>query len=343
MEKPYPEFPLTPHRNGQWCKKIQGKLYYFGTLANWQAALSRYLEDVNYLQLGKTPPGSGDRLADVLNLAIDDKASLLASGEISSHHHRNFVNSAKRVMKAAGDSAKLDMGPQAWAEVRATLAARYSPTTVDLDVSLVNVMVQHAKEMGHIEALPNMGPLWKGPSARKIREHLARKNRVVTREEFATITNTADRVTLACVMLGANCAFGPADLSKVSQECFSGDECKLVRSKTGTFRHAILWPETRKLVDVFPLGMTPPRITNILNRHLKQIGHSSYDLRHTFGTIGDQFADSRAVDVVMGHSDGSVRSTYRHGVEVERIRRVCEFVRERLIDLGSALVQRSEK
>jgi hypothetical protein len=23
--KPYPEFPLTAHPNGQWCKKIRGK------------------------------------------------------------------------------------------------------------------------------------------------------------------------------------------------------------------------------------------------------------------------------------------------------------------------------
>jgi hypothetical protein len=26
--KPYPEFPLTAHPAGYWCKKIRGKLYY---------------------------------------------------------------------------------------------------------------------------------------------------------------------------------------------------------------------------------------------------------------------------------------------------------------------------
>ena len=28
--KPYPEFPLTPHPAGYWCKKIRGKVHYFG-------------------------------------------------------------------------------------------------------------------------------------------------------------------------------------------------------------------------------------------------------------------------------------------------------------------------
>ena len=28
--KPYPEFPLTAHPAGYWCKKIRGKIHYFG-------------------------------------------------------------------------------------------------------------------------------------------------------------------------------------------------------------------------------------------------------------------------------------------------------------------------
>jgi len=27
--KPYPEFPLTAHPAGYWCKKIRGTIYYF--------------------------------------------------------------------------------------------------------------------------------------------------------------------------------------------------------------------------------------------------------------------------------------------------------------------------
>ncbi len=43
----FDKFPLTLHKTGQFCKKIKGKLYYFGT--DKKTALERYLERAAYL------------------------------------------------------------------------------------------------------------------------------------------------------------------------------------------------------------------------------------------------------------------------------------------------------
>jgi len=44
------KFPLTLHPTGQFCKKIRGKLYYFGN--DKKNALQKYLEQAAYLYDG---------------------------------------------------------------------------------------------------------------------------------------------------------------------------------------------------------------------------------------------------------------------------------------------------
>jgi hypothetical protein len=53
--KPYHAFPLTAHNNGQWCKKIHRKVRFFGTWAEPEAALQRYLKMAADLHAGREP------------------------------------------------------------------------------------------------------------------------------------------------------------------------------------------------------------------------------------------------------------------------------------------------
>jgi len=52
-EKPYSSFPLTAHNNCQWCKKIRGKVHFFGIWANPQTALDNYLRVAADLHAGR--------------------------------------------------------------------------------------------------------------------------------------------------------------------------------------------------------------------------------------------------------------------------------------------------
>ena len=53
--KPYPSYPLTAHPNGQWCKKVKGKLYFFGVWADPDGALQRYHAQAADLHPGRRP------------------------------------------------------------------------------------------------------------------------------------------------------------------------------------------------------------------------------------------------------------------------------------------------
>jgi hypothetical protein len=59
--KPYRDYPLFPHSNGQWAKKIRGKLHYFGVWDHTDGALQLYLDQREDLQVGRTPKKSFTR------------------------------------------------------------------------------------------------------------------------------------------------------------------------------------------------------------------------------------------------------------------------------------------
>ena len=58
LKKPFSSFPLTAHNNGQWCKKIRGKIYFFGIWQDSQTALEQYLRQAENLHARKQPKTS---------------------------------------------------------------------------------------------------------------------------------------------------------------------------------------------------------------------------------------------------------------------------------------------
>ncbi len=83
-----PDFPLTHHRNGQWCKKIKGKIHYFGT--DKDKAVAEYLEQRDYLLAGQTPPGNCNTLGQLLDAFMGSKKQALDEGAISARNVRGI-------------------------------------------------------------------------------------------------------------------------------------------------------------------------------------------------------------------------------------------------------------
>jgi hypothetical protein len=53
--KPYPTFPLTAHPNGQWCKRIRGKVHFFGVWGDPKTAMENYTRAAPDLHAGRRP------------------------------------------------------------------------------------------------------------------------------------------------------------------------------------------------------------------------------------------------------------------------------------------------
>src|SRR5215470_9835571 len=83
--KPYADFPLFPHANGCWAKKIRGKLYYFGPWSDPDGSLGKYLDQMDALQAGRKPreASTGITVKEVANVFLIDKQALVKAGELS--------------------------------------------------------------------------------------------------------------------------------------------------------------------------------------------------------------------------------------------------------------------
>src|SRR6476646_5454177 len=90
VAKPYAGFPLTPHPSGRWCKKVLGKLKYYGKIAGDEkgaTALERFNREWPYHKDGREAPpvdtGDGCTVRTLCNAFLTTKKAKLESGELA--------------------------------------------------------------------------------------------------------------------------------------------------------------------------------------------------------------------------------------------------------------------
>src|SRR5262245_21698171 len=104
--KSYPEFPLTPHKNGTWCKKIRGRLHYFGPWEDPDGALAKYLAEKDDLHAGRKPRADQDAttVKDTVNAFLNAKQALVDSGELSPRTWATYKDACDLLVQRLGKS-----------------------------------------------------------------------------------------------------------------------------------------------------------------------------------------------------------------------------------------------
>src|SRR3954454_21042763 len=97
--KPYEGFPLFAHATGRWAKKIRGKMHYFGSWADPDAALAKYLDQRDDLHAGRTPRVKADGLTvrELLNRFLTAKQRMVDTKEIASRTFEQYRDTCGRV------------------------------------------------------------------------------------------------------------------------------------------------------------------------------------------------------------------------------------------------------
>jgi integrase len=274
-EKPYPEFPLTPHAGGKWQKKICGKIHYFGrwytrekgkvvrtTGDGWKEALELYKAQADDLHAGRTPSATigGLTLIELCNKFLQSKEHKLNSGELGSRIFLEYKEVKNIMVSLFGQTRPVEnLQPGDFESLRAKMAKRWGPTRLGNAITRVKSFFKYGIESGLIEKAIRFGPEFKKPSKAVLRRHRATKpKKMIEPGELHKLISAADPTMRAMIYLGLNAAMGNHDCATLPQSALDLKTAWIdfPRPKTGIDRRCPLWPETiqaiREALEVRP-------------------------------------------------------------------------------------------
>ena len=257
-KKPYAEFPLFPHGNGQWAKKIKGKQHYFGLWSNPDAALAKYLDQRDDLQAGRIPRTTPDdtrglTIRELANRFLSAKKLMVENGELTQRMWSDYHGACERLIDALGRTRLVsDLRSDDFEKLRATFSKGVGMQTLTNRVRMTRTVFKWGYESELIANPMRFGPQFKLPAKKLLRaERNKRPPRMFEASELRTVIETANIPMRAMVLLAINCAFGNTDVAKIEKatlDLVSG-WADYPRQKTAVMRRCPLWPETIAAVD----------------------------------------------------------------------------------------------
>jgi integrase len=360
--KPYPEYPLTAHPAGYWCKKIRGKIHYFGPWDDPDGALEKYLKEKDTLHAGRKPRPDPEALTvkDLVNAFLTHKLTRVDTGELSPLTWAKYKQVTDLLVGQFGKQRLVaDVGPDDFAALRDKMAKRWGPLRLRDFIQHIRSVFKHGFDAGLMPIPVRFGPGFARPSNKVVRLARAQKGLCMFEAaELRQILVAAGQPLKAMILLGINAGFGNADCGHLPLAALDldGGWLNYPRPKTGIPRRCPLWPETVEaikealakrpepkqaehagLVFVTKYGLpwhkqvedspVSKEMRKLLNKvHIN--GHRNfYALRHTFETVGGEAKDQVAVDFIMGHARNDMASVYRERISDARLKAVTDHVR----------------
>ena len=337
------KFPLTRHPTGQYCKKVKGKMYYFGS--DKKEALQRYLDQAAYLHggQGKSRKISNDNitLKELCDMYLKYQFSKVQANAITAGHHNDQIGSLNKLMTFLGQSRRIkDISTLDLQNYKRKLQKSYSSShRLNLHISIMKALFHWASKNDILEHIPNIDAISRGKIIHKQRA-------TFSSDDITQLLVVADVHMKAMIWLGLNCGFGCADCAELQWKHLNLEKCRVVlpRRKTGISRDLPLWPETiealnnisRKGKLVFYTSRGNPFIRTVLktdadgqerystlntistkfSRLIKKSnlvvpkGTGFYTLRRTAATIAARSGDPFAVQRLLGHANLQMATRY---------------------------------
>jgi len=357
------KFPLTLHPTGQYCKKIKGKLYYFGV--DKKQALDRYHEQAAYLHSGHglMPKSTDEKISirNLCNLYLEHQQARMEAGDLTERYYADQVKSLRNFAIHIGPSCLIsEIRTMDIQNYRNKLLKKYnSAAGLNLNLAIMKAMFHWAKKNDVVQNIPNIDAVSKAKAIQKERI-------IFDVKQTEKLIEYASIQMRAMIWLGLNCGFGCTDCAELKWEDLNlkNKRVRLPRKKTGIRRNLPLWPETVRAIKkvpksgelVFYTSKGNPWVRTIqsVDKHgnvkytkdnalskkfsklLKKTGIKTekgvgfYTLRRTAATLAARSGDPFAVQRLLGHADLKMATTYVQDVS-EQTDRVINNSRKFII------------
>ncbi|TWU66902.1 Phage integrase family protein [Crateriforma conspicua] len=363
--KPYDGFPLTAHASGKWCKKVRGRIHYFGEWSDPDGALQEWLEVRDQLMAGgdRNQENAGADVGLMVNAFLDAKDDQLQAGDLTQKTFDDYRRACEQLAGFFGKGRLLSSLQVAdFQRYRRSFPQSWGSTRINNEIARVSAVLNFAYETELVDKPIRRGPNFKRVSVKRQRlERAAKPKKLYSAEEVHQMLSHADVQLRAMIFLGLNAGYGNADCGRLTVPMidFRKNWLEGLRTKTAIQRAAWLWPETVSAIKeaiAQRYDHAPPSLQDhvfitkrrqpwyqesgkgdAVSQAFRKVavkagchkpGVGFYALRHTFETVAGDSRDQVAVNYVMGHVDDSMAAVYREGIDPKRVKAVCQHVRK---------------
>lgn len=245
--KPSPDFPLTKHKTGRWCKKVRGEIRYFGPVDDPDAALAKWNREKDDLLAGRKPKREGEELTVgvICSRFMNSRLERVRAGELSTRSLADYHATATRIVKAFGRNRPVDdIGPTDFADYLSQIRKVWSSVPVGNEIQRVRSIFRYASEV--FDIVVRFGPEFRRPSKKTMRILRVGRERMFEPHELRKVLVAAPVQHKAMILLGVNAGFGNADIGTLPLSALDLKDGWVTypRPKTGVPRRAKLWKET---------------------------------------------------------------------------------------------------
>lgn len=273
---PHPSFPLSKHRNGQWCKhvwnrqKSRSETFYFGAVGDDpQGKRALYDPAIGYfarmpaIETGtdrvmriNAHDGENMTLGDLTKRYLQEVKNRVDAGELSLRTFDTYLRELRKYADFVGVGTIVQhLRPEHFSSYMKHLTqvrklGNCARRRVRTDIS---AMLKYGATNGWFPVVPT-GSAWKSPPVDKAALRIARmragkpdySDRLVTGDELDKLLSRATPPFKAILLLMINAALGPADIGRLRWRHLDLEARRLAfpRPKTGVERKCYLWKKT---------------------------------------------------------------------------------------------------